>query len=257
MKGDGLARPDPGRMARPVDQLATHAVETAAERDATAAVRDETARLRDVRAEALDRSIAGSDAPMADKLEHVRARASAARVRAADDRGRAAQDRFDAAGERSRLEAELNNAHMDDLTGAFLRETGSLALKHEIDRARRTDGRFVIAFVDVDGMKRVNDRDGHAAGDHVLKTLVWTMRSNLRSYDPVVRYGGDEFVCGLGGVDLDDVERRFDAIDRSIKNDLGVGISVGLAVLKPNETLVRLTARADAALLDAKKRRGE
>src|SRR5450759_2902688 len=112
MKGDGLARPDPGRIAHPVDQLATHAVETAAERDATAAVRDETARLRDVRAEALDRSIAGSDAPMADKLEHVRARASAARVRAADDRGKAAQDRFDAAGERSRLEAELNNAHM-------------------------------------------------------------------------------------------------------------------------------------------------
>src|SRR5450759_5112058 len=92
MKGDGLARLDPGRMARPVDQLATHAVETAAERDATAAVRDETARLRDVRAEALDRSIAGSDAPMADKLEHVRARASAARVRAADDRGKAAQE---------------------------------------------------------------------------------------------------------------------------------------------------------------------
>jgi GGDEF domain-containing protein len=83
------------------------------------------------------------------------------------------------------------------------------------------------------------------------------MRSNLRSYDPVVRYGGDEFVCGLGGVDLDDAERRFDAIDRSIKNDLGVGISVGLAVLGADETLVGLTARADAALLDAKKRRGE
>lgn len=231
-------------------------VDKAAEHDAVATKRDETARRRDVRAEALDRSIAASDAPMADKLEHVRARASAARARAAADRDTAAQDRADAADERSFLEAELNSAHLDDLTGAFRREMGRLALAHEIDRARRADGRFVIAFVDIDGMKRVNDRDGHAAGDHVLKTLVWTMRSKLRSFDPVVRYGGDEFVCGLGGIDLGEVERRFDLIDRALQDHVGVGISVGLAGLEADETLDRLTARADAALLDAKKRRG-
>ena len=232
-------------------------VNEAVEREAVATKRDETARLRDVRAEALDRSIAASDAPMADKLEHVRARASAARVRAAADRDTAAQDRADAADERSLLQAEVQSAHLDDLTGAFRREMGALALANEIDRARRADGRFVIAFVDIDGMKRVNDRDGHAAGDHVLKTLVWTMRSKLRSFDPVVRYGGDEFVCGLGGIDLDEVERRFDLIDRALQDHVGVGISVGLAGLEADETLDRLTARADAALLDAKKRRGQ
>ena len=106
-------------------------------------------------------------------------------------------------------------------------------------------------------MKLVNDRDGHAAGDHVLKTLVWTIRSNLRSFDPVVRYGGDEFVCGLGGADLDEVERRFDQIDRSVRDEVGVGISVGLAALAADETLDELTARADLSLLDAKKRRGD
>jgi diguanylate cyclase (GGDEF)-like protein len=134
---------------------------------------------------------------------------------------------------------------------------GTVALAREIDRARRADGRFVIAFVDIDGMKQVNDRDGHAAGDHVLKTLVWTMRSNLRSFDPIVRYGGDEFVCGIGGIDLAEVERRFDAIGRALQGDVGVGISVGLAGLEPDDTLERLTARADAALLEAKKRRSE
>jgi len=46
-------------------------------------------------------------------------------------------------------------------------------------------------------MKQVNDRDGHAAGDHVLKTLVWTMRSNLRSFDPIVRYGATSSCAAL------------------------------------------------------------
>ena len=194
---------------------------------------------------------------MSDKLEHVRARAAAARSRAAADRDRAAKDRADAADERARLEAELSGAHLDDLTGAFSRDMGKLVLALEIDRARRGDGRFVIAFVDVEAMKCVNDRDGQAAGDHVLRTLVSAIRSHLRPFDPVVRFGGDEFVCGLAGIELDEVERRFDVIDGSVRNDVGVGISVGLAGLEADETLDQLTARAIAALLDAKKRRGE
>jgi diguanylate cyclase (GGDEF)-like protein len=247
------------REASTISRQATHAarartsrlrVKTAAGRDATATARDAAARRRDIRAQSMDRSIAASDSPLAEKLAQVRARAAA-------DRASAAQDRAEAALERARLEAELDSAHLDALTGVFRREMGRLALTHEIDRARRGDGRFVIAFVDVDGLKSVNDRDGHAAGDRVLRTLVSTLRSSLRSFDPIVRYGGDEFVCGLGGADLDQVERRFDAIRRSVQNDAGVGISVGLAALASGETLDQLTARADAALLDARNRRDE
>ena len=127
-----------------------------------------------------------------------------------------------------------------------------LMLKHEMDRARRSHGEFVIAFVDIDGMKQVNDRDGHAAGDHVLQTLVWTMRSSLRSFDPVLQIGGDEFVAGVGGVDLDEATRRFDAIEEFVEHEVGVGFSVGLAELEPDETLEQLLARADARLLEAK-----
>jgi diguanylate cyclase (GGDEF)-like protein len=226
--------------------------ETAARRDAAAARRDETARRRDVRARALERSLSASDVPAAKKLAQVRARAAADRASAAADRGRAARDRSDAARERARLEARLDSSHLDDLTGAFRREMGNLALKHEIDRARRGDGRFVIAFVDVDGMKGINDRNGHATGDQVLRALVSTLRSNLRSFDPVVRYGGDEFVCGLGGADLVDVECRFDVIGRSLEKDVGVRISVGFAALVGGESLDELISRADAILLDAK-----
>jgi diguanylate cyclase (GGDEF)-like protein len=218
---------------------------TAGARDVTATTRDEVARRRDAEAEAFDRASAASRGSLTEKFEELRARA-------ADDRRSAADDRAAAARERARLEAELHAAHLDDLTGAYRRDVGMLMLQNEMDRARRADGQFVIAFVDIDGMKEVNDRDGHAAGDHVLETLVWTMRSKLRSFDPVLRYGGDEFVVGVGGVDVEEAARRFDAIEESVDQEVGVGFSIGLAELEPDETLEQLLARADARLLDAK-----
>ncbi len=81
------------------------------------------------------------------------------------------------------------------------------------------------------------------------------MRANLRSFDPVVRYGGDEFVRGMGGVDITDVEHRFEVIDTTLRDDLGVGISVGVAALEAKESLDDLTARADAKLLATKRAR--
>jgi diguanylate cyclase (GGDEF)-like protein len=228
----------------------------ATERDDTAIARDETARRRDLRAQAIERAVAESDAPLAEKLERLRAQAAADRARAAVDRRRAAADRAAAADERAALESELHRAYVDELTGALRRKLGMLALGHEVDRARRGDGRLVCAFVDVDDLKRLNDRAGHAAGDRVLQVLVSTMRTNLRSFDSIVRYGGDEFVCGLGAADIADVERRFDLIDHSLHAAVGAGISVGLAALAAGETLDEVLARADAALLDAKRTRG-
>ena len=253
------------REATRVRRLATHATRAAtarsrlgaaADRDATATARDETARRRDLRAVAIDQAIATSDAPLAEKLARLRVQAAADRARAAADRARAAQDRVIAADERAALESELHSAYVDELTGALRRKLGMLALRHEVDRARRSDGRLVCAFVDVDNLKRINDRDGHAAGDHVLQVLVSIMRTNLRSFDPIVRYGGDEFVCGLGAADVPDVERRFELIDHSLHAAVGAGISVGLAALAQGETLDHVLARADAALLAAKRARG-
>ena len=169
----------------------------------------------------------------------------------------AAEDGNDAALERARLEAELQRAHLDALTGAFRREMGRLALRNEIERARRADGKFVIAFIDVDGLKGVNDRDGHAAGDRVLRTLAATMRANLRSYDPIVRFGGDEFVCGISSIDPGEVQHRIGVIDQSLRHATGVGITAGLASLTSNESLDELTAMADAALIEAKRNRAE
>ena len=186
------------------------------------------------------------------KLEELAAQAAADRSRAAADRERASRDRHNAARIRARLEAELERAHLDELTGAYRREMGRTALSNEIDRARRSDGRFVLAFVDVDDLKGVNDRDGHAAGDRVLQTVVEAIRARLRSFDPIIRFGGDEFVCGLSAADVPEAERRFLEIAEVIEADAHVGISVGFAALDPDETVDGLMERADVAMLAVK-----
>jgi diguanylate cyclase (GGDEF)-like protein len=232
---------------------------TARDRSATAVNRDRRPPAGDVASRAGGASASRtkpnfveSAQSVIEQLQQLSAEAAADRVRAAADNARAADDREHAARERERLEAELRAAHLDDLTGAYRREMGELALSNEIARARRSDGRFVIAFVDVDGLKVVNDRDGHAAGDRILQTVVDAIRSRLRPFDPIVRYGGDEFVCGLSGTDLAQAESRFAAIGIAIESVTHVGISVGLAALAPGETAGQLTERADAAMLEVK-----
>jgi diguanylate cyclase (GGDEF)-like protein len=242
-----------------------------------ALTRGEVAAAREREASARAESLGAREQAIAEResLANSRDRSAVERDAIANQRDQAALDReglwssrpdgatITAAGdedfelERARLEAELQRAHLDALTGAFRREMGRLALRNEIERARRADGRFVIAFVDVDDLKGVNDRDGHAAGDRVLRMLAATMRANLRSYDPIVRFGGDEFVCGISSIDPGEVQHRIGVIDQSLRQSTGVGITAGLAALTSGESLEELTARADAALIEAKRSRDE
>jgi diguanylate cyclase (GGDEF)-like protein len=224
------------------DSLANERDRRAAERDALANERDRRAAERD----AIWTGVSGPRGSNGGALNGI----GHGGISAATD-----EDLEDPALERARLEAQLQRAHLDGLTGAYRREVGRLALRNEIERARRSDGRFVIAFLDVDGLKGVNDREGHAAGDKVLRTLAATMRANLRSYDPIVRYGGDEFVCGVASIDPDEVQHRIGVIDQSLRHATGVGITAGLASMIGNESLEELTERADAALLEAKRSR--
>jgi diguanylate cyclase (GGDEF)-like protein len=233
-------------------QTARDRDETATRRDQIAAARDEAGRARDARVGSLANALSQPAAAVTKQLFRLGLEAAGDRARAAEDRQRAATDRADAAREKAALEAALRSAHLDELTGAYRREMGRLALTQEIDRVRRADGRLVVAFVDVDGLKDLNDREGHAAGDRVLQTVVGAIRTNLRSFDPITRYGGDEFVCGLGGADLAEAERRFDTIGVAIEAEAGVGISVGLVALADGDTADELTERADAAMLEVK-----
>jgi diguanylate cyclase (GGDEF)-like protein len=239
--------------------------EQAKQRDEVARGRDRVAEERDRAAEEHDREMKrmgedlGRDDPRTaralEALAEMRDRSAAYRAQASADRHRAARDREAAAADRMHLLSELERVHMDDLTGAYRRGMGEVALVNEIERARRSRGALALAYIDCDSLKEVNDRKGHAAGDALLRNLVAVLRSELRPYDPVVRWGGDEFLCAISGVDPEDVRDRLEGIRMALTEDGKPQVTVGLAALEERDTLETLIERADADLLEARRRR--
>jgi diguanylate cyclase (GGDEF)-like protein len=260
-----------------LDRDATSQARTtaAAIRDADARRRDRAAMDRDAAAEARDRLAAELDAEIeklargaragatgADILLRAaedrkaaaksRARAAANREAAARDREQAARDREQAARDRHAAAEELATEGVDHLTGALRRRVGLAAIQREMDRSRRTNAPLVIAFVDVDGLKAMNDKHGHAAGDRLLREVVRSIQEALRSYDVVARYGGDEFVCALLG-DLAAIQERFDRLANNLRNATnGCTITTGLAQMLPADSLEELVGRADVATIAAR-----
>jgi diguanylate cyclase (GGDEF)-like protein len=165
-------------------------------------------------------------------------------------RAAAAEDLALAGAERHQAALDRAAASLDDLTGALRRGPGFVALQAEMDRARRSNGSLVLGFVDVDGLKKVNDARGHQAGDRLLCEMVATLRTSLRSYDVVVRVGGDEFVFSLGGTEMTVSSGRLKKLRASVSDIDGDSVTVGFAELRRQDTLATLLARADADLYD-------
>lgn len=242
--------------ASDADQSASDADETARLRDLTAVSRDRVAEVRDRAAARQEEALRAADEPDESAVQELLAASAAVRRQAAADRARAAADRAQAAADRRHARIELQRAQLDNLTGVYMRDLGRATLQHEIDRSRRSGEPFVLAFVDVDGLKELNDREGHAAGDVLLQTVVGALRSKLRSYDPIVRVGGDEFLCGLTNTDLDASRRRVAEIRAAVEQgSAAASVTVGLAMLRDGDTIDDLTVRADAAMYAHKVRR--
>jgi diguanylate cyclase (GGDEF)-like protein len=158
---------------------------------------------------------------------------------------------------RDRAQAAIDRAasEVDELTHVRRRGAGMKQLQREMDRARRTHAELVVTFVDVDGLKKVNDTDGHLAGDSLLLAVADSLRACLRSYDLVMRYGGDEFVCALPNADLGKVRQRFADVSSTLANcPSGGSISVGFAELDGSDSPEDLIQRADADLLTHRRR---
>ncbi len=153
-----------------------------------------------------------------------------------------------------RLRQLEEEAAVDELTSVYRRGHGMMILTRELRRAFRSpDERLVVAFIDVDGLKRYNDTSGHAEGDRLLTDLTASMTKRLRSHDIVFRYGGDEFVCILPGANLDGAAPIFEAVAETFaEGGQGRAFSVGLAGLQEGDTPESLVARADAALYEAR-----
>ena len=190
--------------------------------------------------------------------EHDRDAARADRDASANERAHAGLDRDAATADREASAREREYASVDGLTGVYLRSAGFVELAHEMSRARRTNQPLVVAFVDVDHLKAVNDSLGHAAGDRMLREVAQALSSSQRPYDLVLRYGGDEFVCALPGMKIPDAARRFASLNSTLATGLERGsVTIGLAQLRPGDTVEDVVSRADAALIaERKQRRG-
>ncbi len=200
---------------------------------------------RDRRAGAAQRAQAG--------LDRMSARVD--RIAARDDRSRAGLDRTTAMNDRAIAAVEREQATIDDLTGAYRRGPGLVELDREIARAARSHEPLVVAFLDVDGLKAVNDSLGHEAGDCLLTDVVRAVEGCMRPYDVVVRYGGDEFLCICQGITEADARSRLATVNDTLAPD-GRSISVGLAQLELPEAAASLIARADHALYENRNSRG-
>jgi diguanylate cyclase (GGDEF)-like protein len=209
---------------------------------------------------ALDRRLTASDRGQsqieANERTSDRGQSADDRAHAAADREQAGADRIAADRDHEDTRDELRVAQLDELTGAFGRGIGMLLLRREIIRARRGNGRLVLAYIDVDALKQVNDRHGHAAGDLLLCDVADAIHQHLRPYDTLVRVGGDEFVCSLGDCTAVVSQLRFEDIRVTLAHTQPLAsISVGVAELRPEDTLEELTKRGDLALYAAKRSR--
>lgn len=238
---------------------------TADDRDRTSEAHDKASEARDARSEARDARAAvreqrdgrfDADAA-ADRAGAKRDRRGSAgdRKHSEDDRKHSEDDRDAASSDRVRAAEERAKLVVDGLTGAHQRAPGLAELEREIVKARRTGQPFVLAFVDVDGLKAINDTRGHAAGDEVLRQVVAVVKEVVRDYDLIIRYGGDEFICGLLDLDLDKAANRFANLRKDLAGH-GGAFSVGLAVLSVNDTLQDLIDRADLAMYEQRRSRG-
>jgi diguanylate cyclase (GGDEF)-like protein len=146
----------------------------------------------------------------------------------------------------------------DQLTGLKNRRYFIRIFADECARSQRRQETFTLLFLDLDHFKKVNDQHGHHFGDLALQQTGKYLQEQVRPYDTVVRWGGEEFIILLRGTDesaaLSFSERVRIGVESGLSSELpfALTISIGLAQYQENESLDQLTERADKALYHAK-----
>jgi two-component system cell cycle response regulator len=152
----------------------------------------------------------------------------------------------------------------DPLTGAYNRRYLMEQLPHELERSARYSHPLSLLMCDVDHFKKMNDTNGHQAGDEVLKAVVTTLKQNIRSTDWVARYGGEEFVIVLPETTTANATKVADTLrehlaklpiafnDRMLSVTASFGVAGWSTGVPADASLDALIANCDAGVYDSK-----
>lgn len=160
------------------------------------------------------------------------------------------------------LNQALREASLRDvLTGLANRRLLMERLREEELRSQRSGRPFVLAMVDVDHFKQINDSWGHEVGDHALTQIARVLQDSVRGCDLCGRWGGEEFLLLLTETALVEVNPLIERLRAAVRNlrvrhgeaELALTVSLGVAELRPGEGYSQVLNRADAALLVAKR----
>ena len=156
---------------------------------------------------------------------------------------------------------ELENISLTDhLTGMYNRRAGEHRLEEEIARAERENKKFLLAFIDLNLLKQINDQHGHDAGDACLIHFASLLAECVRRGDWCARWGGDEFVLAVyqadAGADLvfnrvlTELESKPCQVRQNVT--LYLGVSIGVAVYQRGMAVEKLLQQADQAMYQSK-----
>ncbi|KPG99466.1 DeoR faimly transcriptional regulator [Pseudomonas sp. RIT-PI-q] len=166
----------------------------------------------------------------------------------------------EAQGYREHLEEQRQKALIDPLTGLPNRAAWSERLDHEVGQWQQHGNTLLLAMLDLDHFKRINDNYGHLAGDKVLKIIASVLRKRLRGTDFIARFGGEEFVLlmpatvpAAGAKLLENLRASIQACPFHFKGEpVTITLSMGMTAFRPGEHSDAVLKRADLALYRAK-----
>lgn len=174
---------------------------------------------------------------------------------------RVASMELEAKGFRDHLEEQRQKALIDPLTGLPNRAAWTERLDMELARLQRYGGELLLAVLDIDHFKRINDDYGHLAGDKVLKIIAGELFKRLRKTDFIARFGGEEFVLLIPSTPMEGGLKLLDTLRSAIENcpfhfkgeRVTISLSGGISAFGSAESSEQVFERADQALYRAKR----
>jgi len=151
-------------------------------------------------------------------------------------------------------------ATYDSMTGILNKHAGLEKIENLFDQAKRNNEGFIIAFVDINDLKYVNDKYSHKEGDELIKNIVKIICEKLKSEDVFFRFGGDEFILGFNRLNLLEVHLLFNEIEDNLENykkdtqkEYEHSISVGVVECQEDKTLNEFINIADINMYENKR----